>query len=143
MQEGILYESVLPRILSQSRELARFVGAHSVRPRADNVRPYIKSANRTHPSLFRKRTDHSAGVRSSMETSSFPSLSSGTDQPGALASPLPSLRLVMVYRYFLSPSSPITTLADHSPAVLVRAQARRAVRVGEQPCRHAPDDGGG
>ena len=36
------FGSVLPRILSQSRELARFVGAHI-------VRPYIKSANRTHP----------------------------------------------------------------------------------------------
>ena len=45
-------ESVLPRILSLSGELARFVGAHSVRPRADNVRPYIKSANRTHPKIF-------------------------------------------------------------------------------------------
>ena len=30
------------RFLLRSRELACSVGAHTVRPRADNVRPYIK-----------------------------------------------------------------------------------------------------
>ena len=34
--------SAQPRILLRSRELVCSVGAHSVRPRADNVRPYIK-----------------------------------------------------------------------------------------------------
>ena len=42
---------------------------------------------------------YSDGAGSSEGSSSLPS-AKGTDQPGALDSPLPSLRLVLVYRYF-------------------------------------------
>ncbi len=44
-----LTESVLSRILFCFTSCNISVGAHSVRPRADNVRPYMKSAKGTLP----------------------------------------------------------------------------------------------